>query len=149
MRNPYQVLCLIFLLFANMVIGMEVEFIKKVPLTETLTQELIQDESKGSYKDERALFQLLQKQGNSPIDQKVFLGAYFENYDPDLPYGERIPNWKKLYKAINEAYTPGFLVKLDDFVKVYGVEKAVEVMRYDWKEIVNISNNHSKSDSKT
>ncbi|MBI3109556.1 hypothetical protein HYZ06_00765 [Candidatus Daviesbacteria bacterium] len=110
-------------------------------LNEAVTEHLAQDLlslSDSAYAPERELFRLLQQQGKTPIPEDLFIGAYFENYDPDLPYGERIPAWKKLYGAINDVYSPGFLVRLDNYVKANGVEKAVEVMKHDWREMTKI-----------
>lgn len=103
-------------------------------LTEFLTQDLL-SQSDNTYAQERELFGLLQRQGKIPIPQHLFLGAYFENYDPALPHGERIPAWKRLYGVVNDAYSPGFLVRLDDYVKAHGIKGAIKIMKDDWHEI--------------
>lgn len=105
-------------------------------VTQSLAKELLPKTVDSIYKKERDLYDLLRIKGKEPIDNKLFLNAYFENYDPTLPYGERIPEWKKLFATLDYAYYPGFLVKLDKFVKMNGVEKAIEVMSKDWTEII-------------
>ncbi len=78
---------------------------------------------------------MLKQNGKTQISRTFFLGAYFENYNPDLPYGERIPSWKRMCREINDAYEPGFLVKLDNYVKANGVNKAVVAMQEAWHQI--------------
>lgn len=92
-------------------------------ITEVIAADIIGDNPEREPEDrgiarieERALLKLLRHSGKFDIPLDLFKDAYFEEYDPNLPYGERIPAWKKLYTAINEAYYPGFLVELD---KVY------------------------------
>jgi len=106
-------------------------------VTETLARQLPVEVffEDGVYENEREIYKLLQTKGKIPIDKKLFLNAYFENYDHKLPYGERMPEWKKLSAAINYAYYPGFLVKLDNFIEANGIEKTIEVMQRDWTEI--------------
>lgn len=94
-------------------------------ITEELTISLTGDKEERIYKQERNLYKLLRKKGKLDIPEELFLAAYFENYDPSLPPGERIPQWKKLYGAINEAYEPGFLVRLDKMIQKGGIEVAL------------------------
>jgi len=107
-------------------------------VTESLTQDIctITDTT---YEKERELFKLLQQQGKIPVSEELFIKAFFENYNPDLPYGERIPAWKHLYSAINNAYVPGFLLKLDKYVGTNGIEKTIDTMKGDWREIIKTS----------
>lgn len=94
-------------------------------ITEELAIGLTGDKEDRIYKQERNLYKLLRTKGKMVIPEELFLAAYFENYDPSLPPGERIPQWKKLYSAINEAYEPGFLVRLDKMIQKGGIETAL------------------------
>lgn len=98
-------------------------------LSEAVTEHLalkLTNPSEGDYEDERLLFRLLTTCGDTDIPNHLFYAAYFENYKP---HSTRIPAWKTLSRAINEAYAPGFLVKLDRFVKEYEVGAAARRMR--------------------
>ena len=70
------------------------------------------------------LGQLIAK-SNGRLNIQMFYEAFFENFAPEKPKGERIPKWQKLYAAINKAFAPGFLVKLDRMMKEDGIAKAM------------------------
>jgi hypothetical protein len=75
---------------------------------------------------ERHLLELLRTKGNQEIPEKLFLNAYFEDYDLSKPYGDRIPAWKELRRSLNEAYDSSFFIELDNMVAAYEDEaKAV------------------------
>ncbi len=88
-----------------------------------------------SYKKEQELLELLIEAGRPYLDEKLFYAAYFEDFEPSLPEGQRIPHWKALWKAINQAYEPGFLAKLDRYVQKNGIEAAIKTMQKDWHKI--------------
>lgn len=106
-------------------------------ITEELTLGLLEKEESKIYFAERYLMKLLGTNGSAVIPFELFVNAYFEDYDPSKPPGERIPEWKKLYGAINEAYAPGFLTRLDAFVKANGIVAAFETMAKDWHVIMD------------
>lgn len=93
-------------------------------VTENLTRLLI-DPKAPIYRNERTLLQLLTHSGKTEVPLQLFYDAYFENYDPSLPPGHRIPKWRSLTKAINEAYEPRFLVNLDDVVEKDGIQAGI------------------------
>lgn len=106
-------------------------------VTESLKQELLVNnirlQKHLTYKDEIRLFNLLV--GKGQLDRKLFLEAYFENYDTNAPVGQKIPAWKRLSKAITDAYGSGFLVRLDKLVQRQGVKSAIEIFEKDWRQI--------------
>ncbi len=101
-----------------------------------------------TYEDERKLLELLRTRGKNPIPEGLFIAAYFENYDTEARDQEKlaIPAWRKLNQAIDEAYAPGFLAKLEKLIKKHsnpddeyekdGINKAIECLMGDWREIV-------------
>lgn len=103
-------------------------------MTEVLTMELLQNESR-IYSKEREVLQLLRTSGKSAIPDYLFKNAYFENYDPSKPQGQRVLKWQALYRAINEAYKPGFLIKLDQYVVNKGIIATIKAMQQDWTVI--------------
>lgn len=106
-------------------------------ITESLARSAMQRESRGgvAYSREIKLLDLLANKGISPIDRSLFVKAYFENYDADKPYRERNPQWKTLNTAINSAYSPGFLTKLDKYINEHGEDAASKQLEEDWKII--------------
>lgn len=106
-------------------------------VTEPLSKSILQRESKDgtSYTKEQGLLDLLLIKGSSLIDRNMVIQAYFENYDADKPYGERIPQWKAFNSAVNSAYSPGFLTRLDKYVQEFGVDKATKQLQTNWKVI--------------
>jgi len=76
-----------------------------------------------AYPSERQLFSLLLTSGSQPLDQKLFDEAYIEDYDPSLAPADRVPKWKAMYAAVNQAYAPGFLLKLDQYIKAKDLER--------------------------
>lgn len=99
-------------------------------VTEKINIEITNHEKKlQTYREERALFNLLCHNGKFLIDETLFYRAYFENYNPELRQsGTGVPQWKKLWSEINNAYCPGFLRKFDQYIKYHGIKKAVEAM---------------------
>lgn len=104
-------------------------------VTEQLTLDLLNKNDSWAYKRERELLTLLRENGAATIPLDLFVKAYFENFDPSKPPGERIPEWKKLYRSINEAYAPGFLTKLDAFIKGNGLKETIELLKVNWQAI--------------
>ena len=86
-------------------------------VTETLNIKVFGHEDGDFYKESRKLLDLLSKD----IDFKLFVDAYFEEYDPDAPKEERLAAWKKLKAAIDAKFgsSPNFLVKLNNFIENY------------------------------
>lgn len=83
------------------------------------------DFSNLEYPDERKLLSLLTRSGRRQIPEGLFVRAYFERYNTKSD-GEKLPEWKSLIKAVNLAYEPGFLVKIDNIVTKGGIKKASE-----------------------
>lgn len=79
------------------------------------------------YWKEIYLFELLL----AKVPLNLFLNAYFENFDPSVPPHQRIPHWKYLQRTIDDAYSPGFLVRLDKFVFEKGINNAIKTVRQD------------------
>jgi hypothetical protein len=86
-----------------------------------------------TYVAERDLLEALRTLGKKEIGEKVVLDAYFEDFEPSDVV--RIPKWKRFAKEVNEAFVPGFLTKLDVYTRKYGIDKALEAMKSDWKVI--------------
>jgi hypothetical protein len=120
-------------------------------ITEELTHKIRPDVDYNSYLKERAFFEALRTCGKRKIPEVLFYNAYFENYNPNLPYGERIPHWKKLMQAIDGEYEPGFLVKMDKAIKAglgmylsnylrsrYNGDQSVNVIPYEKSELDKI-----------
>jgi hypothetical protein len=104
-------------------------------ITEGLNVALNSGENyEGVYRKERDLYELIRTSGSIQLPESVFLGAYFEDYDPDAP--ANVPKWKELGEAIASAYQPGFLVKLDQYIEKHGIQEAIRVLKSDWREIV-------------
>ncbi len=104
---------------------------------EPLSKLILERESKDGtyYTKEQGLLALLLTKGSIPIDRNLAIQAFFENYDADKPYGERIPHWKTFYTIINSAYSPGFLTKLDKYLQANGVNQAIKQLEENWKVI--------------
>jgi hypothetical protein len=100
-------------------------------ITETLAMKVRGTENPGGRVEECKLYDLLKTRGKQEIPEELFIDAYLENYDPTQPPGQRDPAWKKLRRAINEAYDPAFIVELDKMVVAY---KPFPVARYDLTE---------------
>lgn len=84
---------------------------------------------------ERKMFKALVRQGKEGIPFQLFVDAYYEDYDPNKPQGERIPAWKKLNAAIGTAYAPGFLTKLDKYIDKHSPKEALDLLYNDWQKI--------------
>lgn len=97
-------------------------------VTENLTMQFMNGKDNDVYKQERELMELLRTKGKTVLPEHLFIDAYFENYDPELPIKDRIPAWKKLQQVLNDAYEPGFLVHIDDVVRNEGTARAIEVV---------------------
>lgn len=96
--------------------------------TEKLTRSLVKGRE-SAYPEEEQLLDQLSLSGKSPLPVEIFYDAYFENYDPLLFRGQRIPKWKALIKAINEAYEPRFLVELGRLVENEGVQTGIDYVK--------------------
>jgi hypothetical protein len=82
-------------------------------------------------KKEIKLYKLLKEKGRIDLPEELFEDAYYEDFDPSAPAGQRLPKWKKLRRSINEAYDRRFLTELDDFILAYeyeGLDKAIEFL---------------------
>lgn len=91
-----------------------------------------EDETRGAYEKARELLKHLRTSGKNEISEKLFFDAYFEDYKTDLPQGEKIPKWRKLIRALNEAYEPGILIKIDKLVREEGISAAIKFLQgYD------------------
>jgi hypothetical protein len=108
-------------------------------ITEMLAAEISGVKDPFAYGSEQDIVRELANRGKQTIGWNLFFNAYFENYDPGLPPEERIRAWKNLRRAINEAYTPDFLVALDDCIRRQGADFTRELLRRDWYEIFNAS----------
>jgi hypothetical protein len=111
-------------------------------VTEDLTNKIRNTKEQESHQEEQELFSLLQSSGSKSVPAELFYLAYFENYDPAASDRKEsaIPKWHALRNAINEAYSPTFLVNLDKFINKFGTEEAVVAMEKEngWKEIENL-----------
>ncbi len=90
-------------------------------VTETLTCQHHPDQ--GVYTEERELLDQLMIGG--ALDLSLFMDAYFENYDPEVAEELRVPAWKRLQDTINREYSPGFLARLDRYVKKHGLTATI------------------------
>lgn len=109
-------------------------------VTESITVDLLHPHQRDiMYKDEQELLKLLLENGTQPISQDMLLRAFFEDYDPSKPAGERLPAWKEFYHAVNQAYAPGFLTRLDAYIQGHkgDTRVAVEQMKNDWRIIMD------------
>jgi len=94
-------------------------------ITEDLNKEMMgNSELDSSYREERHLLQLLCTFGSTEVPVSVFREAYFENYDPDDPTGERVPKYKELQRQLMAAYGERILVNLDNVIKEAGGRRA-------------------------
>ncbi len=96
-------------------------------ITETEAIKMSAFDKSTSYLNERKIFELLMTQGDEPIPRQLFINAYYENFDPSK--NPPNPAWRELTDAIEVAYEPGYLLKLDKFIKKMGVVKALEVIK--------------------
>jgi hypothetical protein len=74
------------------------------------------------------IYELLRQKGKVELPEELFEDAYFEDFGPSAPAGQRLPMWKKLRHALNAAYDRRFLVEFDDFILAYeydGLDKAI------------------------
>jgi hypothetical protein len=97
-------------------------------ITETLADKIRPGEH-STYEAERRIFEILRISGKEEIPENLFYNAFFENYDPNVPEGERIPGWKKLWVATNEAHGQGFLIKVDEAVLNFGANITEKYLR--------------------
>jgi hypothetical protein len=82
----------------------------------------------------RELIDAVMHAGAQHIDEQLLYRAYFEDYD--LRHPARIPDWKRLNNAITLSYKPGFLIKLDRYVRSHNVIDAQKLVRKgDWKTL--------------
>lgn len=127
----------------GLVIGNQFSWLNEA-ITENITTEILNEEG-SQYQSERDLLSLLFASGSVPIDFSLFRKAYFEDYDPEHPKGKRMPHHQALIDAVDSAYTKGFLAKLNYYVVKHGdrqhpeigVQAAINVMKTDWRNIVN------------
>ena len=101
-------------------------------LTERLT--LRYTKQQGQRKDypyyhEEELLAFLSTMGKEAIHERLFLDAYFENLDPDVPSDTRLPGWKALSTQMEKSWGPGFLNRLDQKVKELGPSGALKWLR--------------------
>ena len=112
-------------------VGTDVESMEKKErftwLNEAVTENLALSISKdgaddfATYRAERVLLSLLINgpvgEGSVRVDRNKFYQAYFEDYKAEDSDEIRLKKWKELIRSINEAYYPGFLVKIDKLIK--------------------------------
>lgn len=101
-------------------------------VTESLTDK-IRPGDHPTYENERRILEIIRTYGKSEIPESVFYNAFFENYDPSLPVEQRIPNWKKLWASVNEAFEPGFLVHVDEAMLYFGSHYTEHYLLYKLK----------------
>lgn len=96
--------------------------------TQDLTEEFLPEQKAEFYKQERGLIAQLRKRGRKILPKKLFYDAYFEDTPEGRPNDR--PKWNQLNAAVDQAYgNPDFLRRLDDYVKKYGLEQAISVMK--------------------
>ena len=91
-----------------------------------------------SYGKEINLFDTLRTAGKHKISSRLFIDAYFENFDSSQPEGQRVPAWKRLIHAISDSYSPNFLIQLDKYIKSHGILEAEEAVLANQTLITNI-----------
>lgn len=119
-------------------------------VTEATTMELLGNKS-GTYYIERLVLEVIEdimKAGGVDDPRKLFLDAYFEDYEP----GEtsRIPAWKKLNKAINQAFSVrggSWLTIFNKIVEEEGIAGAALNLR-SWAKDNNIPAVESRFEAK-
>lgn len=70
----------------------------------------------GSYKIEQDLYHAIRTRGKQEIPEGMFFAAYFERNDEDRPAAKWRNATRDLIKTVNQAYEPGFMVKVDKFI---------------------------------
>ena len=101
-------------------------------ITEMCAKGLVWFESDDkAYLDEMKLLQLLRFSGSEEISAEAILRAATERKMSDEDGRRGVESWRSLSKLINRAYEPGFLVRLDEYIKEFGPEKAVA----DWEDL--------------
>lgn len=102
---------------------------KKIPEPKSVMERLMSKKYEGSatYVPERKLFDLLLQKGSTPLDEKLFLAAYFEDFDPEKP--NPIPAWKAMTKAVRESYGSNMLLELDKMIKSGGIGQAIKFLQ--------------------
>lgn len=117
-------------------------------LNEALTENLVGvlGFRKLSYRESRELLDLIVRDmGGKKEVEPLFYWAYFEDFDPKLPQGQRIPYWKKLRQKMDEKLGSNFLLNLQNYIDhnrssgnfgwKIGVEKAVTKYKKFGKDI--------------
>jgi hypothetical protein len=110
-------------------------------LNEAVTEDLngyFANKKGGAYSMERQILYYLVSGGKKHIPFKLFKEAYFENFEPKNK--EKIPAWKELYKEINDAFEPNYLLKLDKLIKEKGLKEVIKIL-----DIINKNKKQQKS----
>lgn len=111
-------------------------------LNEAITEDLsvkITGHEDNTYGIERELFKFLTSGGKIPVPEQKFYNAFFENYDPDKPYGERIPAWNELQQLLKKSFGPNILLRLDKIIQELGeddedgLQKALGILKSEYK----------------
>lgn len=113
-------------------------------LDEAITEDLsvkITGYEDDTYETERKIFKFLTTGGKIPVPEQKFYNAFFENYDPQKPYGQRIPAWNELQRLLRESFGPNILLRLDKIIEEFGKEnnedglqKALETLENEYKK---------------
>lgn len=101
-------------------------------LNEAITERLnllARQEAVGGYGAYRKLYAALKVAGAEEIPESIFLNAYFTDRDPSDPASEDAR--RELSQAISRAYSPGFLNRLDVFVREKGIDAAIAAIESD------------------
>lgn len=93
-------------------------------VTDSVTRRLLKRRPIGYFAHPGVVYDLLRRRGKEVLPARLFEEAYFEDYNPTLPYGLRSPAWSRLVQGISRAYWPGFLAELDSIVERKGEEVA-------------------------
>lgn len=99
-------------------------------MTERMTLELL-GESDGSYPKERSLLSVLLEQG---LSYACLREAYFERHEPPTS-GLGLKHWREMMNSFNQTFKQGFLVKLDNYVRDMGLDKAIKQVGSNWRKI--------------
>ncbi|MFC1702928.1 hypothetical protein ACFLZO_00485 [Patescibacteria group bacterium] len=97
-------------------------------LTHKLSKELVGAEAEKMEEHDYDEFVELMRLLSDRVPEKLFYAAYFENDDAQLPSEERRKNWKALNDAVDQAFGPGFLKKLDDLMREGQAKKAIALL---------------------
>jgi hypothetical protein len=100
-------------------------------VTETDNIKISEIKESKTREQEIQIYKLLREKGAIELPEYLFEEAYYEDFDPTAPAGQRLPKWNLLRRSINEAYDRQFIIEIDDFIAANrreGLTRAIEFL---------------------